>query len=431
VLIMLTNVFPFATGEEFVEAELPHLAAAYDRVVVVATKTRPGVEVTRALPSNVVVVRAGRDLPTDRRGRLLQAAKGVPRLRRQNVRESEGKLRRLGLDASYASLAAGTVRELRRHLEHHWHDWQLDTAGITVYSYWLHTPALAAGAIARWLRGRGAQVDGVVSRAHSYDIYRHAHRDLYVPQRAATLAGIDRVHVISENGRSAILADNPEVADKVVLSHLATPDPGPVIPPSREPFHVVTCAFVSPFKRLDRIPGIVAILRQRGIDARWTHIGPGPQLPQLQRLASDLLGDVDGVDSTGPTPVASFLGYVPNGKLIETYRRLRPTVLLSLSKREGLPVNLMEGASLGVALVATDVGGVGEIVHPDNGVLLPADFTDVGVADELARLAELPDEQFAALGRRSREIWDEGFNEAVVHPAFVRDLLMLGERNPR
>ncbi|WP_022909041.1 glycosyltransferase [Aestuariimicrobium kwangyangense] len=427
VLIMLTNVFPFATGEEFVEAELPHLAAAFDRVVVVATKTRPGVEITRAVPANVEVIRAGRDLPTDRRGRLLQAAKGLPRLRPGNIREAERHLRRLGLDASYASLAAGTVRDLRRQLEQHWHDWQLDTARTTVYSYWLHTPALAAGAIARWLRGRGAQVDGVLSRAHSYDIYRHAHRDHYVPQRAATLAGVDRIHVISENGRAAILADNPEVADKLVVSHLATPDPGPVVPPSRHPFHVVTCAFVSPIKRLDRLPGILAILRRRGIDARWTHIGPGPQLPELERLASDLLGTTDG----GTHPVATFVGYVPNSQLVETYRQLRPTVLLSLSVREGLPVTLMEGASLGIAVVATDVGGVGEIVHPDTGVLLPAEFTDEGVADELARLAELPDEQFAALGRRSRQIWDEGFNEATVYPAFVHDLLTLGERKPR
>lgn len=433
VLILLTNVFPHARGEEFIETELPHLAAGFDRVVVASTKTREGDEITRAVPPNVEVVATGRDLPADRRGRLLEAARGVPTLRPANLRESGTEPRRILLDASYGSLTQRSTRALRTELLDHWDDWQLGEATITLYSFWLHTPARTAGLIADWLRARGATVAGVVSRAHGYDVYPDVHRARYLPQRRATLAGVDRVFVVSRAGRESIVRTVPEAADKVEVRHLGTHDPGPVIEPSRSPFHLVSCAFLSPVKRLDRVPAIVALLRSRGVDARWTHIGSAADLNSFAAQTKAVLGLAeDGSD------VARFEGYVPHSELVATYRRLRPSVLVSLSRSEGMPVNLMEGASLGLPMVATEVGGVPELVpsrfvdggDPDNGWLLPVDFTDEQAADALHDLATRSDAEFARLGQRSREIWAAGFDEAVVYPAFVRELHDL-ERTPR
>ena len=52
VVFLLTNVFPYAKGEEFLENEIGHLAAGFDRVVIVATQTPPDATQTRQVPDN-------------------------------------------------------------------------------------------------------------------------------------------------------------------------------------------------------------------------------------------------------------------------------------------------------------------------------------------------------------------------------------------
>ena len=60
------------------------------------------------------------------------------------------------------------------------------------------------------------------------------------------------------------------------------------------------------------------------------------------------------------------------------------------SSNEGLPVALMEALALGLPIVATAVGGVPEIVTPDeNGILVPA-RDPAALADALAALAADP-----------------------------------------
>ncbi|WP_241380179.1 glycosyltransferase, partial [Escherichia coli] len=77
-----------------------------------------------------------------------------------------------------------------------------------------------------------------------------------------------------------------------------------------------------------------------------------------------------------------------------TQRDLKPSVFVNLSSSEGLPVSMMEVASLGIPIIATGVGGVGEIVSSDNGHLLPAEFTDAQASDALVQLARLSEDEY-------------------------------------
>ena len=78
-LILLTNYFPFAKGEEYLESEIPHLASRFADIVVVPLMTMPGMHQTRSVPPGVRVVdpQAGLGLP----GRLTSLA-------RQSVRRN-------------------------------------------------------------------------------------------------------------------------------------------------------------------------------------------------------------------------------------------------------------------------------------------------------------------------------------------------------
>jgi glycosyltransferase involved in cell wall biosynthesis len=50
------------------------------------------------------------------------------------------------------------------------------------------------------------------------------------------------------------------------------------------------------------------------------------------------------------------------------------SLFLNTSSSEGLPVSMMEAISNGIPIVATNVGGVSEIVNDVTGFLIPKDF---------------------------------------------------------
>ena len=65
-----------------------------------------------------------------------------------------------------------------------------------------------------------------------------------------------------------------------------------------------------------------------------------------------------------------FLGYITGIKKVELLKL--SDVLVMPSEREGLPVTIMEAMSTGLPTIATDVGGVNEIINKNNGILIPS-----------------------------------------------------------
>ncbi|HZK15193.1 MAG TPA: glycosyltransferase [Solirubrobacterales bacterium] len=129
---------------------------------------------------------------------------------------------------------------------------------------------------------------------------------------------------------------------------------------------------VVPIKRLDLLLGALALARQSERRLQLAVVGDGDVRRQLERQAADL-GIADAV---------RFLGY---------RRELRPLfaaadVAVLSSDNEGTPVSLIEAAAAGLPSVATDVGGVGEVVSEATGILVPPGDPQA-FADALVRIA--------------------------------------------
>lgn len=71
------------------------------------------------------------------------------------------------------------------------------------------------------------------------------------------------------------------------------------------------------------------------------------------------------------------------------------------SDREGLPLSLLEGMSYGIPVVATSVGGVGELLSDECGLLVPPQSPDA-LANALVSLCQDPN-LASTLGRNGRE----------------------------
>jgi len=94
-------------------------------------------------------------------------------------------------------------------------------------------------------------------------------------------------------------------------------------------------------------------------DEKLTIIGQGQEEKKITHMIRDLNLD-DRVQLLPNLSQSELAGYYANAKA---------TVLMSAM--EGMPNVLMESLSCGTPVIATNVGGISEIVHPGNGILLP------------------------------------------------------------
>jgi glycosyltransferase involved in cell wall biosynthesis len=129
---------------------------------------------------------------------------------------------------------------------------------------------------------------------------------------------------------------------------------------------------IVPIKRLDRLLRAVAQARESEPRLRLAVVGDGDERPQLERQVAEL----------GIAADVFFLGY---------RRELRPVfaaadVAVLSSDNEGTPVSLIEAAAAGLPAVATDVGGVREVVTEETGILVPRDDV-AALASAMAELA--------------------------------------------
>jgi glycosyltransferase involved in cell wall biosynthesis len=133
------------------------------------------------------------------------------------------------------------------------------------------------------------------------------------------------------------------------------------------------------------------LVRERDADARLLIAGtPDPANPaSVSQKEAASWDDVPGI---------TWLGQVDD--IANLWARAHVAVLPS--RREGLPLSLLEAAACGRAMVATDVPGCREIVIPGKtGLLVPVDDASA-LADAIGKLLREPElrAQFAVAARR-------------------------------
>jgi len=132
-------------------------------------------------------------------------------------------------------------------------------------------------------------------------------------------------------------------------------------------------------------------LLPRDLCWRFTHIGGGPLLPDLQRQARGL-GISERIEWCGAKAQDAVLAAYREADLFALASRISAD-----GDRDGLPNVLMEAQSQRLATVATALPGIAELIEPDvTGVLVPAGDPPA-LAAALGRLARHPRER-ARLG---------------------------------
>jgi glycosyltransferase involved in cell wall biosynthesis len=102
------------------------------------------------------------------------------------------------------------------------------------------------------------------------------------------------------------------------------------------------------------------------------------------------------------------------GKKTDMHKVLAQSSIVCLpSYREGLPKVLLEAASCGRAIIATDVPGCREIVHDgENGILVPLK-NSIALVSAIKELIDNPEKR-KSMGINGRRLVESEFSEEIV-----------------
>jgi glycosyltransferase involved in cell wall biosynthesis len=123
---------------------------------------------------------------------------------------------------------------------------------------------------------------------------------------------------------------------------------------------IFACRQLFPRKGIRFLIQAAARLKPRFPDLKLVLAGDGFERPELVRLAQDL----------GIAEDVTFLGWVPNNGLPQYYRAAAVSVIPSLEEGFGIPA--AEAMGCEVPVVASDAGGLPEVVeHGVTGLVVP------------------------------------------------------------
>ena len=118
------------------------------------------------------------------------------------------------------------------------------------------------------------------------------------------------------------------------------------------------------------------------------------------------------------------MGAIQNVEVYKYYNEHCADLFINVSSSEGLPVSIMEAISFGIPVIATDVGGTGEIVKNGiSGFLINRDFETVELAKKIMNIYELPYDEFISLRKNTRNLWREKYQGKINYKNFANEIL--------
>jgi len=255
----------------------------------------------------------------------------------------------------------------------------------------LHTHTAKAGAV-----GRAAALLAGVARppvvVHTF--HGHVLRGYFTENRARAFLRIEQTLArasdaliavspkvrddlvklgVARKGKIAVIRLGLDLAQRVVADPSARSDVRAQLGVPEDSFLIGWLGRMTEIKRADDLLAAFAQLRARGLDAHLALVGDGPLRDSLEATARQL----------GVGDVTRFVGF--RQSVGEFYAAFDAVALTSAN--EGTPVTVIEAQASGLPVVATDVGGVSDVIQDGrSGFLVPAEHIGA-IADRLGQLA--------------------------------------------
>lgn len=230
-----------------------------------------------------------------------------------------------------------------------------------VYTYWCSGESIA---VAELVDQNKINVYAI-TRMHGFDIYEE--RDCnngYIPYRKETLSALDKIIVLSEQAKNYLVSKYPKALNKIYISPLGV-DVMPEQPKVRWVNGFVSffsCSYPASVKRLDKIFEVVVkfAMLNHETTIHWSHFGcdEAESMLAIRDLPENL--------------TVTFYGRTARATFMQHYCNAATPLFINMSDSEGQPVSIMEAMSCGLPVVATEVGGVSDVLGLESGILVDA-----------------------------------------------------------
>lgn len=394
-LVLLTHAYPYGEGEIFLEQELPFLLEEFSSISIIPlfSKGTP-----RKTPKGVEVI------PIPEEGMIKKVARSC--LETNTYKEMKKRpetlfsVKKLQYLLGYTSYCHKLYQFLHSqiHTNPEWRE-------ALFYTYWFH---VQASALAKLKTNHFPDLK-IVSRAHGYDIYEEEYWPGYIPMRQYTTSALNHIFAVSQDGNNYLAKKWHLPSEKISVSRIGTKQPTfQATPSDSNQLVIVSCSHMVPEKRIEQMIYSIAHLEKLcDRNVYWHHFGDGPLYNDLYKLAESVLP---------PDVQWKFHGKVTNAQIFEWYQNNPVDVFVSTSRTEGIPVSMMEAASCGIPIVATDVGGVREIVCEKNGSLFPRDACPEDIAKALIHATD-PSKRVVSIKK-----WKTTFSMDTNYRSFTQTL---------
>ena len=246
----------------------------------------------------------------------------------------------------------------------------------------------------------------IVVRFHGSDLFEEA-KGGYQPFRKDLLKCLSVAVSVSEKGLSYLQDHYPDIAFNGRFFRLGVNDQGINKPSNDRVFRILTCSHSVKVKRVHLL---VQALKLTNLRIHWTHIGDGPLQQSLMESCRSLPENI----------TTTFTGWISSEEIINYYRGNSVDLFLNVSESEGIPVSIMEALSFGIPVIATNVGGVTEIVNDAVGKLVTKNIEISDLMAEIETFSKNSDLQ--ELRNEARKYWHRHYNAETNYRQFAQFL---------
>src|SRR5690554_1577533 len=173
---------------------------------------------------------------------------------------------------------------------------------------------------------------------------------------------VNKVIAVSNYAFNKICSLYPKHINKFGICKLGVFDHGVNPKAKSKKFHIISCSLLTDIKRVEEIPIILKEIKHL---VHWVHFGNGAYWEIVK----------DACKKLPPNITYELKGLTDNSSVINYYIENRVDLFIQLSKIEGgVPVSIQEAASFGIPILATNVGGIPEIVNSKTGWLIDENY---------------------------------------------------------
>lgn len=405
-LILLTDSYPYGSGELFLDTEVEVLSRSFKTIYVCSTAKERLVH--RPTPSNIVIIESSSISFSGKMSYLLKAL--ISPILWSEFFSIKSRFHHWPSWIHFKILIADFIQasHLAYSIEEFCTNKSLDIPSILFYSYWHDVKALSLCFL------KSKFPIKAIARGHGWDIDYRRHKPSYLPFKNYLVNHLDRSISISLFGERMLKEmSDPEVHTSITKSYLGKNNSYlPLLSSNRKgAFLICSCSSLIPLKRVDRIVKILSRLRLGLV--HWVHFGGGPLEREIENMA--LKYEVSH----------EFKGEIANAEVLEYYSKNYVDLFINLSSAEGIPVSMMEAQSAGIPVLALDVGGCSEIINNENGILIHKNATTSDLVKAVSDFLTSDKENQTKKRNLSYQNWKEKFNAEENYTQYTEFLLNL------